>query len=180
MPLETTIEKMIAAFLTWFETNQDLTVAIVFLFGFAESIVLLAFLVPSSVVFAAIGATYAASGGSVELLWMYGALGAVLGDAVSFGMGRHFREDAKSVWPLNRYPALFARARSVFDRWGWFAIVASKFTFGLRPFVPVAAGIWEMPFRSFMAASLVSSVLWAGAALGSGYATATALISLFD
>lgn len=163
--------------MTWFEANQELAALFVFLFGFAESIVLLAVLVPSSVLFAGVGATYAASGGSLELLWLAGSLGAVLGDTTSFALGQVLREDAAKVWPLRRYPKLLERGRAVFKRWGWFALILSKFTFGLRPFVPIAAGILSMRLRHFVVASTASSVLWAGTSLGLGYATAKVLIS---
>ena len=165
------------SFLNWFEANQDLAALMVFLFGFAESIVVLAVLVPSSVLFAGVGATYAASGGSLELLWLAGALGAVLGDAVSFALGRFLREDAAKAWPLRRYPRLLKKGRAVFKRWGWFALFLGKFTFGLRPFVPIAAGILSMRYWHFLSASTASSLLWAGVSLGFGYAAAKVVIS---
>ena len=177
IPATTAFESWIAAFLTWFEANQELAALLVFLFGFAESIVLLAVLVPSSVLFAGVGATYAASGGSLELLWLAGSVGAVLGDTASFALGHFLRDDAATVWPLRRYPRLLEKGRAVFRRWGWFALILSKFTFGLRPFVPIAAGVLSMRYWHFLAASAASSLLWAGVSLGFGYAAAKLVIS---
>ena len=165
------------SFLTWFEANQELAALFIFLFGFAESIVLVAVLVPSSLLFAGVGASYAAAGGSLELLWLAGSLGAVTGDTVSFALGHVLREDAAKVWPLRRYPKLLERGRSAFKRWGWFALIVGKFSFGLRPFVPIAAGILSMRSSHFLAASTLSSLLWAGVSLGFGYAAAKFLIT---
>ncbi|MGI9524094.1 MAG: DedA family protein [Hyphomicrobiaceae bacterium] len=155
---------------TLVQDNAEYAVAAVFLLGFAESLVLVALFVPSTVFFAGIGATYAAAGGTLEALWVAGALGATAGDTLSFGLGRYFRDDAAKRWPLNQFPDLITRGERLFAAWGWLAIVISKFAFGLRPFVPVVAGIVAMPVVRFLAASAISCVIWAGSALGLGYA----------
>ncbi len=170
---------LITAIPGWLTTHQSFAAVLVFVLGFAESIVLIAILVPSSVLLAGIGASYAASGGSLEILWLAGALGAAAGDAASFGMGHYLRDDAARTWPFRRYPELARRGRKVFERWGWFALVISKFAFGVRPFVALTAGIVAMPLMNFLVASLISSVLWAGAALGFGYAATVALQAFF-
>ena len=172
------IQALIADWLVWLKANQQFAVVAIFWLGFAESIVLLAIVVPSTLLFAGIGAAYAGAGGSLELLWLAGALGAVCGDTTSYALGRWLRDDVPKAWPFRRYPKLFQRSSDIFRRWGWFAIILGKFTFGLRPLVPVSAGIVTMPLVHFILASLVSCVIWAGLALGFGYAAAKVLYSL--
>lgn len=170
---------LITAITDWLASHQGFAALLVFLLGFAESIVLIAILVPSSVLLAGIGASYAASGGALELLWLAGASGALAGDATSFAMGHYLRDDAARTWPFRRYPELTRRGRQVFERWGWFALVVGKFAFGVRPFVALTAGIVEMPLGNFLIASLMSCILWAGAALGFGYAAVLAFEAFF-
>ena len=165
--------------LAWLRANHQFAVIVIFWLGFAESIVLLAIIVPSTLLFAGIGAAYAGSGGSLEVLWLAGAAGAACGDTISYAIGRWLRHDVPRAWPFRRYPSLFAQSGDFFRRWGWIAIILGKFTFGLRPLVPVSAGIVTMPLMPFILASAVSCVLWAGLALGFGYALAKLLYSMF-
>ncbi|MEO0809453.1 MAG: DedA family protein [Pseudomonadota bacterium] len=166
---------VLPALLRWIEQHQGLAVAAVFFIGFAESIVLLAVLVPSTILLAGIGSSFAATGGSIELLWISGAVGATAGDSASFAIGRYFRDDLPRIWPFRRYPMLLERSELVFRQWGWFALIASKFAFGVRPFVPLTAGALSMPFIGFLVLSAISCILWAGTALGIGYGLARAI-----
>ena len=170
---------LLESWLVWLRANHQFAAIAVFWLGFAESIVLLAVVVPSTLLFAGIGAAYAGSGGSLEVPWLAGAAGAVCGDTASYAIGRWLRHDVPRAWPFRRYPQLFARSSDIFRRWGWFAIILGKFTFGLRPLVPVSAGIVTMPLTHFILASAVSCILWAGLALGFGYAAVQLLYSLF-
>ncbi len=162
----------VATIVTWTEANPLLAMFAVFMFAFAESVILLAVLVPSTLIFAGIGALYATAGDTLLLLWLAGSLGAVSGDAFSFSLGRILKDDLHTYWPFRDYPHVLAHSRIIFQDWGWFALIASKFAFGVRPFVPLTAGMLAMPTRVFLLASSVSGILWAGAMLGAGYIVA--------
>ena len=162
------------AVVDWTETNPALAMLVVFGLAFAESIVLLAAFVPSTVIFAGIGAIYATAGDTLVLLWLAGSLGALCGDACSFSMGRILKDDLHEYWPFRDYPGMLDYSRSIFQEWGWFALIASKFTFGLRPFIPLSAGMFAMPTRVFLLASSAAGVLWAGVMLGAGFVVARA------
>ena len=164
----------ITVVVSWTEANPALAMLAVFIFAFAESVILLAVFVPSTIIFAGIGALYATAGDTLALLWLAGSLGAVSGDTFSFSLGRIFKNDLHTYWPFRDYPHVLAHSRTFFHEWGWFALIASKFAFGLRPFVPLTAGMLAMPMRVFLLASSVSGVLWAGVMLGAGFVAARA------
>ena len=166
------IAEIIARITEFVREHSTLVELVVFALGFAESLVLVSIFVPSSALFLAIGTAHSAAGGDFLTLWLAGAAGAICGDVVSFGAGRYFKSDIQKVWPFSSYPSLFPRCRLLFRRWGVWAIVAGKFMGNARPFLPVVAGAMTMRWPKFIAASIVSSLLWAGVFLAPGYGIA--------
>lgn len=163
------IETLAATVLELARTHSDMAALIVFALGFAESIVLVSLFVPSTVLFLAIGGIYAAAGGQFWQLWLAGAAGAAIGDLVSYGFGRLYKHDVHRVWPMSKVPHLLPKGRAIFERWGIWSIIAGKFVGGLRPFIPVVAGMLDMPWGLFVIGSVVSSLAWAGVFLSPGF-----------
>lgn len=142
---------------------------LVFFLGFAEGIPGLSLLVPSSALFLAIGAAYAAAGGSFWELWIAASLGAVIGDCVTYAIGRHFKDDVGRLGYFAARPRALAAGHAVFEKWGPLAVLGGKFTGFARPFIPVVAGVVQMPWLLFVGASVLSSLAWAGVFLSPGY-----------
>lgn len=145
---------------------------IVFALGFAESIALVSLFVPSTILFLGIGAVHSASGGQFLEVWIAGAAGAAIGDGISYMLGRIFKDDAHRYWPFSRMPGLLPKGRALFERWGFWSILGGKFIGGLRPFIPVVAGMMHMPWALFGIGSVLSSLAWAGIFLAPGYGIA--------
>lgn len=155
--------------LVFVQQNAHLTAPVVFALGLAEGIALVSLFVPSSVLFLGLGGIYSAAGGEFWPVWLAGAAGAVVGDCLSYGLGRYFKHDVRRVWPISRYPGLIPQGQVLLERWGVLSVIAGKFIGALRPFVPVVAGMLSMPVSLFLAASVVSSLLWAGVFLAPGF-----------
>lgn len=149
--------------------NIALAEPLVFILGFAESIVFLSLLVPSTVLFLAIGGLHQAAGGHFVPLWLAAASGAFIGDVISYAIGRYFRNDVGGIWPFSRKPEWYVLARAFFQRWGMLGVIGSKFLGMMRPFVPVVAGAAMMRWPLFLAASAISCLMWAGVFLGPGH-----------
>lgn len=149
--------------------NMALAEPAVFFMGFAEGIPGLSLLVPSTALFLGIGAVHAAAGGQFWHLWLAASLGAIMSDLIVYAIGRRYRNEAVNVWPLSRHPDWWPKGHALFARWGILAVAGGKFTGFMRPFVPAVAGMLEMPLWQFVPASIVSSLLWAGAFLTPGY-----------
>ena len=148
------------------------TVFIVFALGFAESIAFVSLFVPSTILFLGIGGIHSAAGGHFLPVWAAGAAGAAIGDVLSYFMGRYFKNDVDKIWPFSRMPGLLPQSRAMFEKWGFWTLIAGKFFGGARPFVPVVAGMMDMPWLIFLFGTVVSSVLWAGVFLAPGYGVA--------
>ena len=61
------------------------------------------------------------------------------------------------------------QTEGIFERWGFYALVVSKFVPGFSTVAPPIAGALKMPIGSFLLATLASAALWVGAAVGAGF-----------
>ena len=145
---------------------------LVFALDFAEGIPGLSILVPSSAIFLAVGAAHSSAGGEFWSLWISAALGCVVGDWVTYSLGRLLRNDVSLLRYFAVHPRALAAGHAVFDRWGPLAVLAGKFTGFARPFIPVVAGIVTMRWHLFLISSALSSLAWAGVFLAPGYGVA--------
>lgn len=157
------------AILALMRDNANFTELVVFLLAFGEGIALVSLFVPSTILFLGIGGMHGAAGGEFWPVWLAATAGACLGDCTSYALGRYFKADAYRVWPLCKYPELLPKGRALFQRWGTLSIIGGKFVGGLRPFLPVVAGMLDMSWALFLVASAVSSLIWAGVVLSPGY-----------
>jgi len=63
---------------------------------------------------------------------------------------------------------MLARGVRFFQRWGIIGIAIGRFFGPLRATVPLAAGIFQMPWLTFQLANFISAFLWAGVLLAPG------------
>lgn len=142
--------------------NHQFTEPVVFLVGMAESIPVVSFFVPSSILFIGIGAIHSAIDKPFWHIWLMGSAGACAGDCLIYWIGRHFELRVMHAWPFNRHPGWWENGHAFFERWGIFGVLIGKFMGPLRAAVALAAGVMEMRFVYFLPASIVSSLVWAG------------------
>lgn len=142
---------------------------LVFALGLAEGIPGLSLIIPSSALFLAIGGVHGAAGGAFWHLWLAAAAGAVIGDCVTYSIGRWLKGDVERLRYVRLHPAALDAGHKLFERWGPLAVLGGKFTGFARPFIPIVAGILAMPVPLFILASMLSSLAWAGAFLAPGY-----------
>jgi membrane protein DedA with SNARE-associated domain len=98
-------------------------------------------------------------------VWVAGAVGAALGDWLSYWIGFTFKEQVASIWPLSRHPSLLPRGVALVEKWGVPSIYIGRFFGPLRATVPLAAGIFEMPSLRFQFANWTSALIWSAVLL---------------
>jgi membrane protein DedA with SNARE-associated domain len=135
--------------------------AIVFATAFGESFVFLSLLFPGTSMLVAAGALISAGSLSYSPVLMAALLGAVLGDAAAFWIGRRFGGAVAGVWPFTRRPELLAGGVRYFVRHGGKSVFIGRFFGPLRSVVPLAAGMMRMPAGRFWLANLSSAIVWA-------------------
>ena len=157
----------------------------IFLVSLSESLALVGLFIPGAVAMFGIGALVAA--GAVNLLaaLSWATAGAIAGDAISYWLGRHYREQLQTLWPFSRSPQLIDRGVAFFHRHGGKSILLGRFVGPMRPVIPAIAGMLGMPPARFYPANIISALGWApayilpgvvfGASLGLAEAVATRL-----
>lgn len=148
--------------------HQAWAAPIVFALAFGESLAFLSLFVPGWAALVAIGALIGVSDITFWPVWLAGSIGAALGDWISFWVGYRFKEKVSQMWPLSRYPDMLPRAETFVQKWGVPSIFIGRFFGPLRAFVPLAAGIFEMPYWQFQFANFSSAFVWAAIVLAPG------------
>jgi membrane protein DedA with SNARE-associated domain len=134
---------------------------IVFGLSFIESLALVSVLLPSTLLMLAIGSLAAAGLVSLTELSVWGIAGAGLGYWISFEVGRHYGDRIESIGFLARRPDWLQKAHRFFERWDWFAIIASRFIPLGRAVVPLLAGAMGARRIGFHMGNWLSAALWA-------------------
>ncbi len=141
---------------------------IVFTLAFAESLAFISLLVPAWAALVGIGALIMSSGLSFWPVLVAGALGAALGDWLSYWVGGKLGPSVAHIWPLSRHPNLLPRGEVFVRKWGALGIFIGRFSGPLRASVPLIAGIFEMPYWRFQIANFTSAFVWAAVLLTLG------------
>jgi len=163
------LEEFANAVVAFVQRNEAWAVPIVFVLAFGESLAFISLLLPATIALFGIGALIAASGIGFLPICLAAAVGAALGDWLSFWIGVTFKQPVAKIWPLTRYPHVLPRGHKFVERYGVYAIFLGRFFGPFRATVPLAAGILDMPFWPFQFANVTSALVWAVGLLGSGY-----------
>ena len=161
-------QTFIEAALNFIKAHEFWAAPIVFALAFGESLALIALIVPATVILWGVGLLIGASDITFWTVWLAAALGAALGDWLSYWLGLHFKERIALLWPLSRRPELMPRAHRLFERWGAPGVFIGRFFGPLRAIVPLAAGAAHMNRAKFQIANWSSAFVWATVTLGPG------------
>ena len=117
--------------------------------AFGESFAFISLLFPRTTVLIAAG-TLLSDGTLPYASTLVGAVVcAVLGDSVSYWLGRSFGGGIGRLWPFSRHPDVLPRGILFFARHGDKAVLVARFILGLRTWGSMLAGMARMPFWRF-------------------------------
>jgi membrane protein DedA with SNARE-associated domain len=136
--------------------------------AFGESLAFISLLLPATVILLGVGLLIGGSGIAFWPLWCAAVVGAILGDWLSFWVGKRLKGNVAHYWPLTRHPDLLPRGHRLFERWGGVGVFFGRFLGPLRASVPLVAGICEMPTAAFQVANVASAIVWATGILAPG------------
>lgn len=164
-----TFESLTADTIDFVRQHQAWAAPIAGALAFGESLAVLSLIIPATVILLAIGAMAGATGLDFWPLWLAAAIGASLGDWLSYEVGRWLGKRAHGIWPLSRYPEMIAKGEAFVQRFGIWGIFLGRFFGPARAMVPLVAGIFEMRRLPFQAANVASAVIWAFVLLAPGF-----------
>ena len=108
-------------------------------------------------------------------VFLAGTFGGVAGDCVAYMVGRVFRETVKDY---RFYKMAQPRIENLIAKFGGFAIVISKYIYGLRAAMCMFNGIGRMPFWRFLLLDTISVSIWVLILSGAGYFFSGAITSV--
>ncbi|MBV9540008.1 MAG: DedA family protein [Alphaproteobacteria bacterium] len=150
------------------QDHPEAAFLIAFVVSFGESFAGLSFLVPGTTILIGIGAMLRVL--DVGLLafwpvWLAAAVGAILGDWISYWFGHRYHEHVLDMWPVRKYRDQMKTALQFFERWGVWAIFIGRFMGPFRATVPLVAGVARMKFWPFQIANISSALIWSASLL---------------
>lgn len=148
--------------------HEQWAAPVVFALAFGESLAFISLLIPAWAALVGIGALIGSGGLNFWPVWVAGAIGAALGDWLSYWIGIKLGPPVAHIWPLSRHPELLPKGEAFVKRWGVLAIFIGRFFGPLRASVPLVAGIFRMPAWQFQIANFTSAFVWAAVLLGIG------------
>jgi membrane-associated protein len=136
---------------------------------YAETGLLLGFLLPGDSLLFAVGMLCARPGGPNVVIMATGVfIAAVAGDQTGYTLGARLGRP----YVERRGPRVIRgveRAEEFYARYGAVSVVAARFIPWVRTFTPFVAGVARMYRPLFLAANVVGAVLWCVGLIGLGY-----------
>jgi membrane protein DedA with SNARE-associated domain len=154
------MDQWIEDVLRFISANRLVAGPVIFGLAFAESIAFLSLLVPFTAMIVGAGALVGAGTLDPWIVIPWGIAGAVFGDAVSYWIGRHFKDRVPRLWPFRDKPEQLKRGYDFFRRWGVLSVFIGRFFGPLRAVVPIVAGMMKMTQWKFQVANAVSAIVW--------------------
>jgi len=179
MSLEDQFQGLVRGTIDYVAAHGTWAAPIVGALAFGESLAFISLLLPAWTALVGIGLLIGPSGIAFWPVWVAGAMGAALGDWLSYWIGIRLGPAVANVWPLSRHPGLIPRGERFVKRWGALGVFIGRFSGPLRASVPLVAGIFGMPYWRFQGANFTSAFVWAGVLLTVGDISAKIFAALW-
>lgn len=150
-------------------THPNFIYTSIFLVSLTESLLLVGLIIPGSTIMIAIAAILGTVDINIKIVIAVAIVGAILGDGISFWIGRYYNEKITNIWPFYKYPHLIKKGENFFNKHGNKSIIIARFVGPVRPIVPAIAGMLKMSPVRFTLINVVSAVLWALAYILPGF-----------
>jgi len=169
------MHEWLTAVTAWLAENPQWLGLSLFLVACLECLAVVGLLMPGTVL--VFGIALAAGSGVLSLgeTLLLGFAGGLLGDLLSYGLGRRYHQNIRSMRGLRTHPEWLNRAELYFERYGVASLLVGRFIGPLRPMLPLTAGMLDMPFGRFLLVSLVAAAGWSMAYLLPGWTAGAAV-----
>ena len=137
---------------------------------FAETGLAVGFFLPGDSLLVVSGLFAAAGKLNVSLVMLAFFLGSVIGDNTGYWTGRImgktlFNRESSRIFK----PSRVEKAHLFFEKYGPKTVVMARFVPIVRTFAPLVVGATKMPYRTFLAFSVLGGLLWISSMVLAGY-----------
>ena len=160
---------------TWLGANPQWLGLAIFVVACVECLAIAGIIVPGTVLLFAVAVLAGSGAFSLGETLLLGFLGGLLGDVISYAVGKYFHQNIRRLPLLRSHPEWIGSAEAYFQRYGIASLLVGRFIGPLRPMLPMVAGMFDMPLPRFIAVSLVAGAGWSVAYLLPGWATGAAM-----
>jgi len=152
---------VVSPLLQWLNANPELAGIATFVISAAESVAVIGTIVPGSVTMTAIGTLAGAGVIPLYPTLLWAILGAIIGDGISYWIGRYFKDGLRRVWPFRNNPGILERGEKFVHKYGVMSVFIGRFVGPVRALVPLVAGMFGMKPLQFTIANILSAIGWA-------------------
>ena len=161
----------------WLALNPDWTLYLIFGLAALESLAVIGSIIPAIPVMIGLTLLAGHTGIDVYQVLLFAVAGAITGDGISYAIGHHFKHRIEHFWPFRTHPHWLAASEAFVEKHGGKGLIFGRFIGPIRAFVPLAAGIFQMPLPRFLFFNVVSALLWAPPNILPGYFAGAAVDS---
>lgn len=172
------MEQIVNEITLFINNNQEWAAFILGLLAMGESLLVVGIAIPATAIMLVVGGLVGNGTLDAGPVVFWGIVGAVVGDAISYYIGRLLGPRIIHRWPLNKQRRAVARARHFFYRYGMLSIFAGRFLGPLRAILPTVAGVMKMRHGRFQVANILSAIVWIPVMLLPGYLTGKSIGAL--
>ncbi len=159
----------------WLSANPQWLGIAIFVVACVECLAIAGIIVPGTVLLFAIAVLAGSGALTLGETLLLGYTGGLLGDALSYALGRRFHQNIRRLPGLRSHPEWLAGAENYFQRYGVVSLLVGRYIGPLRPMLPMVAGMLDMPLPRFIVVSMIAAAGWSLAYLLPGWATGAAM-----
>src|SRR3990167_3214148 len=108
----------VSPLLQWMNANPEWSGLVTFIISASESVAIIGTLVPGSITMTAIGTLAGAGVIPLYQTIIWAILGAIVGDCISYWIGRKFKSKLHNLWPFRNNPTLLERGEVFVHKYG--------------------------------------------------------------
>jgi undecaprenyl-diphosphatase len=153
----------------WLSQHPQWIAAAIGITAFIEALAMIGVVIPGVAVLYGGAALAGSLGLSLWDCLLAAMVGAVIGDGLSFLLGRYAHQPLLRRWPFRQHPAWLHRGQAFIERHGAASIVIGRFVGPIRPVLPFVAGMLQLSPRRFVTINIAAAALWSPAYILPGY-----------
>lgn len=136
------------------------TLFVVMLVTFLESLALVGMLLPGTVMMTSVGALIGSGEVGFYTAWAAATVGCLMGDWLSYFIGRRFKEPLHRWSFLKKHKSLLAKTEHALHNHSMATMLLGRFIGPTRPIVPMVAGMLNLPPVKFALPNVIGCLTW--------------------